>query len=262
LSLAVYAISFGLLIVLVTGAIRYASDSESKIETEKQRIISTVLPTAPNASNSAGQIPQLNQLAEQLKSDNKQPDENPASEKGIAQLQQNSAKQETTLEKLQQNIRQNVQAHLQLKLGQESETEDEGFIQTFKTVMRLSLVYSVPVFLALLWGIFYFPVACAVAGYTRSFTSILNPLICFDTAKRFGFDYFKIIAVFLILVAAALGLNAILQTIFSPLNLPILGNLPVKAVVSLFIFYLSIVFSVSLGTSLCRNSKRLNLKCG
>ncbi len=258
LSLAVYSISFGLLIVLVTGAMQYASDSESKIEIEKQRIISTVLPNAENASNSVEQIPPLNQLAEQLKPNEKQSSENLASENALAHLQQNSAKQETTLQKLQQNIKRNVQAHLQLQLGKDSKTEDESFIQTFKTVMRLSLVYSVPVFLALLWGIFYFPVACAVAGYTRSFAAVLNPTVCFDTARRLGFDYFKLIGVFLILVAAAFGINAILQTIFAPLNLPMMGNLPVKAVVSVFVFYLSIVFSVSLGTALCRKSERLN----
>jgi len=64
----------------------------------------------------------------------------------------------------------------------------------------------------------------------------------------------------LILVALTLALNAILQTIFLPFDLPFLGNLPVKAVVSLFAFYFSIVFSVFLGLTLFKNSARLKFR--
>ena len=44
----------------------------------------------------------------------------------------------------------------------------------------------------LLWAFFYFPAACAVAGYTRNFGSTLNPRVGIDTIKRkyrklFGF---------------------------------------------------------------------------
>lgn len=194
LSLAVYFISFGLLIGLVSGAVWYAADAESKIETDKQKILSVVFPNSQTA------------------------------------------------------IDENV------------ETIKETFSQTAATVMRLSLVFSVPVFLALLWGIFYFPLACLIAGRTVSFIAILNPVIGFDTVRRLGWDFSKIILMFLILIVSALGLNAISQTIFSPFDSPVLGNLLVKAINSFFTFYLSIVFSVFLGLTLFKNSARLRFR--
>ena len=194
LSLAVYFISFGMLIVLIVGAVWYASGTESKIEADKQKIISVVLPNS------------------------------------------------------------------QTEVGKNTVAVKQDFFQTAGTIMRLSLVFSVPIFLALLWGIFYFPVACAIAGFTGSFAAILNPSVGFDTVKRLGWDYLKILLMFLILVASLLGLSAVLQTIFSPFDLAFLGNLPVKAVVSLFAFYFSIVFSVFLGLTLFKNSARLNFR--
>jgi hypothetical protein len=257
LSLAVYAISFGLLIILLTGAFQYATDSEGKIEAEKQRIISIVLPKIQNTPNTA-QISQTNQSAEQIKTDDKQQTQNPASENGIEQLPQNTVNQTTELQKLRENVKQNVQAKIHSELDKNSETENESFSKTAGTVMRLSLIYSVPIFLALLWAIFYFPVACVVAGYTKDFKQILNPLSCFDTARRLGWDYLKIILVFLLLLCAAIALYAILQMIFSPLDLPVLGNFASKIFTSVFVFYLWIVFSVSLGITLLRNSAKLN----
>ncbi len=194
LSLGIYFISFGLLAVLITGAVWHAEDAENKIEADKQKILSVVLPAS------------------------------------------------------QTNTEQNT------------ETEKEGFYQTAGTVMRLSLVFSVPMFLALLWGIFYFPVACAIAAYTKSFVSVLNPSVGFNLVKQLGFDYWKIVGVFLILAISLLGLNAILQTVFSSLNLPLFGNLPVKAITVFFTFYLSIFFAVVLGITLFKNSTRLKFR--
>lgn len=259
LSLAVYAISFGLLIILVSGAIWSAADSESKIETDKQKILSVVLPDGQKASTSTEQISQFRQLSDQLKPDDSRQNANLSSADDILRLQ-HSNEQAAELQNLPENIQQNLSAQKQAETF--GNTSAGSFSQTVGTIMRLSLIYSVPVFLALLWGIFYFPVACAVAGYTRSFAAILNPAVCFDTVKRLGSDYAKIIGVFLILLASALGLNAVLQAIFAPLNLPMLGNLPAKAVVSLFIFYLSIVFSTALGITLFKASSRLNLYRG
>lgn len=194
LSLAVYFISFGLLTVLIIGAVWHAQDAENKIEADKQKILSVVLPAS------------------------------------------------------QTNTEQN------------SELKSLSFQQTAGTIMRLSLVFSVPMFLALLWGIFYFPVACAIAARTESFFAVLNPLIGFDTAKRLGFDYWKIVGVFFIFTASLLGLNAFFQLVFSFTNLPKIGNLPVKVIVIFLTFYLSIVFAVVLGITLFKNSARLKFR--
>lgn len=258
LSLAVYSISFGLLIILISGAFWNASDSENKIESDKQKILSIVLPGAREDSNSEAQVSGINQFSDQLKRDENGQNKNIPVEDDIAQLQQNSAKEATGLRNLKQSTQQSLQSLRMKQMAADEETQDLGL--TFGTLMRLSLVFSVPMFLALIWGILYFPAACAVAGYTRSFTAILNPSVVFDTIRRLGWDYAKILAMFLILVASAFGLNALLQTLIAPLNLPVLGNLPAKAIMSLFIFYLSIVFSITVGFALLKNSAKLNFR--
>jgi len=192
LSLAVYLVSFGLLAALLVGAVWQASEATNKIEADKQKILSVVLPGAQNTPNFASQ--------------------------------------------------------------------NDDFYQTAGTVMRLSLDYSVPIFLALLWGIFYFPAACVVAGYRRSFIEIFNPLVGFNVIRRLGTDYLKIVLIFLILVVSAAGLNAILQTILSPLNSLMPGNLPAKVAAGIFVFYGSIVFSVTLGFVLLKSSVRRNFR--
>lgn len=192
LSLAVYLVSFGLLAALLVGAVWQASESKNKIEADKQKILSVVLPAAQNAPN--------------------------------------------------------------------SEAQNDNFFQTAGTLMRLSLDYSVPIFLAFLWAIFYFPVACAIAGYKRSFIEIFNPLVGFKVAKRLGSDYLRIVVIFLILIVLIAGLNAILQIMLSPLNSLIPGNLPAKVVVSLIVFYASIVFSITLGFVLFKSSVRRSFR--
>ena len=110
--------------------------------------------------------------------------------------------------------------------------------------------------LAAIW-LFYFPAACAVAGYTRTFTAVLNPSVGLDTIKHLGFDYVKILFMCLILAVFTFVISLILGIIFSPFDLPRMGNLPATAVGSLLHFYIWIVFSIILGFALYKNSARL-----
>jgi hypothetical protein len=259
LSFGVYFVSFGFFLLLLFGALWQTSDSENKIEEEKQKIVSTVLPRVQNILKSGEQTSQSNQSSEQLNASDKERKENSTAENDIAQLQQN-AKEAANFQKLHKELQQTLQAQTQAENSINVENEKGLFDHTLGTVLRLSLIFSVPIFIAFLWGIFYFPAACAVAGYTGSFTAAVNPLIAFDTIKRLGFDYFKVVVIFTFFIALTVGLSAILQFVFSSVNLPMLGNLPAKAVISVFAFYLSIVFSVVLGILLAKNSARLNLR--
>lgn len=259
LSFGVYFVSFGLFLILLFAALWQTSSSENKIEEEKQKIVSTVLPRVQNILNSGGQTSQANQNSEQLKSADKLQNENPSAANEIARLQQNS-EEAAKFQKLQEQLQQNLQAQIQMRNETNIENEKGIFDHTVRTVLRLSLIFSVPIFIAFLWGIFYFPAACAVAGFTGSFAAAVNPLVAFDTIKRLGFDYFKVVVIFTFFIALAFGLNATLQFVFSSVNLPMFGNLPAKAVVSVFAFYLSIVFSVALGIVLSNNSARLNFR--
>ena len=117
-------------------------------------------------------------------------------------------------------------------------------------------------FLAFLWGIFYLPAACAVAGYTRSFAATVNPMVGLDTIKRMGFDYVKILLMVFILFVASSIIGGIFGFLLKAFDMPGVGNLPANAVVSLFTFYFSVVFSLVIGYALYKNSAKLNLYRG
>ncbi|MGI8638741.1 MAG: hypothetical protein ACR2MG_02155 [Pyrinomonadaceae bacterium] len=256
LSIGVYLVSFGLLIALVIGATWYAMKTLVQIDEGKEKIVSSVLPVPPNDFNLANQSAQVNQLTEQIRKQNKFKDGNMPDENAIAQSQSNTSSRETNF---QNQIKQSEQTQIEAITAKETGSENNNLSEMPGNVMRLSLVFSIPIFLAFLWGVFYFPAACAVAAYTRSFTATLNPLIGFDTIKRLGLDYAKILIICLILGTFVVVINGFLGKIFAPLDLPQMGNLPVKSLIGLLYFYFSVVFSVILGFVIYKNSRRLNL---
>src|SRR5690606_6332074 len=68
----------------------------------------------------------------------------------------------------------------------EAEAMRQGFLNLAAPLVVVGAIFF-------LWGAFYFPAACAVAGYTRSFTATISPLIGLDTIKRLGMSYVKIL---------------------------------------------------------------------
>jgi hypothetical protein len=115
-------------------------------------------------------------------------------------------------------------------------------------------------FITLLWGLFYFPAACAVAGYTRTFSSTINPLVGLDTIKRLGFDYAKLLAICAVMLFASIIVSVVLAYIFAPLTLPGMGNIPATAISAFFTFYLVAVFSCLLGYLLYKKADKLGLQ--
>jgi hypothetical protein len=149
---------------------------------------------------------------------------------------------------------------LESALGKSPETaaqEKEALVQSFLALAAPLVVIGGILFL---WGLFYFPIACAIAGYTRSFTSTLNPLVGLDTIKRLGGTYVTILFMGLVLLIASMLVGGILGAIFSPFDLPQMGNLPANFIGSLFGFYIWIVFSCVLGYALFKKSDKLNLE--
>ena len=130
----------------------------------------------------------------------------------------------------------------------------------FQALMGLAAPLVVVGFITLLWGLFYFPAACAVAGYTRTFTSTINPLVGLDTIKRLGVDYLKLLGITTILMVASIFVGAFLSLIFAPLALPGLGNIPATAINAFFTFYLVAVFSCLLGYLLYKRADKLGLQ--
>lgn len=117
--------------------------------------------------------------------------------------------------------------------------------------------FIVPIILSLLWGLFYYPIACAVAGYSRSFTATINPSIGWETIKLLGADYAKIVGMTLFLFLIVGLIEFVLHFVLSPFDLPGMGNLPAIAIGSIFKFYFLVVFAIILGYVLYKNVDKL-----
>ena len=149
---------------------------------------------------------------------------------------------------------------LESTFGKTPETEARENAEIVEAFLGLAAPLVVVGFITLLWGLFYFPAACAVAGYTRTFTSTINPLVGLDTIKRLGVDYVKLLGITVIMLFASILVGSILSLIFAPLALPGLGNIPATAISALFTFYLVAVFSCLLGYLLFKRADKLGLQ--
>jgi hypothetical protein len=251
LSVAVYLVCFGLSIAVIFGAImwelnRFSSTiSDSSGPASQTEILTD--PNSPFKRNTAIQ------KQKDLYGDGQMPD----GEK-LAGTQK-SIDEEEEFRKLDEMITQHRKQQLEAGLGKMPETEAQKRRAMIKNLTARATPILIVCLLSLLWGIFYFPAACCVAGYTRSFVSTLNPAVGLETIRLLGFDYVKIWLMGLILAAGSFFAGMILHLILSPFALPAFGNLPATAVGALFSFYISVVFSVVLGFALYKNADKLNL---
>ncbi|MDI1241985.1 MAG: hypothetical protein PSX80_08715 [bacterium] len=149
---------------------------------------------------------------------------------------------------------------LESALGKTPGTEAKEEADMFQAMMGLAAPLAVVGFITFLWGLFYFPAACAVAGYTRTFTSTINPLVGLDTIKRLGVDYVKLLGITAILMVASILVGGFFSMVFAPLALPGLGNIPATAFSAFFSFYLVAVFSCLLGYLLFKRVDKLGLQ--
>jgi len=109
------------------------------------------------------------------------------------------------------------------------------------------------------WGLFYYPMALTVAGYTQSFGSVINPLVGLDTIRRMGATYFKAFAmvVVVLIISSVVGIGVSLMT--APFTLPFMGNLLAYFINSTFTFYFNLVVACILGLSLFKCADRLGI---
>jgi hypothetical protein len=113
--------------------------------------------------------------------------------------------------------------------------------------------------LGLAWAIFYYPMALAVAGYTQSFASVVNPLVGLDTIRRMGATYFKAFGMVLSIQLVALIVTVMVARVTSPFALPFIGNLPAKFIDGTIMFYFNLVIACLLGLSLYKCAVRLDI---
>ncbi|HEX6124412.1 MAG TPA: hypothetical protein VFZ23_03490 [Pyrinomonadaceae bacterium] len=269
LSIGAYVSSFGpFIVVLVIGFYFVASSVASEMETFQQNVekipgthyydskrtfeqserVKGVL--GDMSEKQAARIDEIDDLGEA-----DEPDETVSS----AEIEDPSRRESREQEELWEMAQKSRAQSLEAAFGKSPDTEakeKEAMLQGFLNLAAPLVVIGAIFFL---WGVFYFPVACAVAGYTRSFTATINPVVGLDTIKRLGGTYFKILLMGLALVIASGIVSVVTGVIFAPLDLPAFGNIPANAIGALVAFYLWVVFSCILGYALFKNSDKLQI---
>lgn len=252
LSVGVYLVSFGLVIVIIIGTIIWGLNqvsnniSKSYSPAENTKIVT-------DKDNPFINNPDF-QNQNEMYGEGDMPDEN-----GIIKSQDIRDDTEEEVRRVNELINEQRKKQLESQFGKTPETVQQEQQQMLQGFMKTALPILILVVIGFLWGIFYFPAACCVAGYTRSIVATLNPTIGLETIKLLGWDYVKIWFMGFILLVASGIIGLILGIVFMAFDMPTVGNIPAKAVGALFAFYFSVVFSVILGFALYKNADKLNL---
>jgi flagellar biosynthesis protein FlhB len=270
LSIGAYLSAFGpLLLVLAIGFYVVVSSVTSQMETfqqdvekipgthyyDSERVLDqseTVKGVIGNVNRAQQErLDQLNALAE-----SEDEDATPGEVVEEDQSRRESREQEELWAMAQDQRAKSFEA----ALGKSPETqakERDAMMQNFLSLAPPLVVIGAIFFL---WGLFYFPAACAVAGYTRTFSATINPLVGLDTIKRLGSTYVAILFMGLILLIASVVVGFVFAVALSAFDLPGFGNLPAKALGAIFSFYLWIVFSCILGYAIFKRSDALQIQ--
>jgi hypothetical protein len=264
LSVGAYLSSFGpFFVMLIIGFYIVSSQVSSQMDAFKQNV--EKIPgthyydtkrTIDQSEKVKSVLGNVNRAQEQRLAELDELDEPVAGAEVEDQSRRETREQEELWEMAQQSRKQSFEA----AIGKSPETqakEQEAMLQGFLSLAPPLVVIGGIFFL---WGAFFFPAACAVAGYTRSFTATINPLVGLDTIKRLGGTYVKILFMGLVLVIASAIVGVIAGAILSPFDLPGMGNLPAKAIGALFGFFLWVVFSCILGYAIFKKSDALAIR--
>lgn len=255
LSIGAYISSFGpFILVMVIGVyliVNSANTQAKKFQEEISRVPGTEY-YAPDRT--LEQTQQVKNLIERAKQQN---------DRRLARQEQIERGETPALDDRADDIARSFEdgkeGQIQTEPDQPALAKEQQYAQVAGMILRLAAPLVIIGLIAFMWGIFYFPAACAVAGYSRSFMETINPLVGIDTIRRLGFDYVKVLLMCLCIVIASVMIAGILNAILAPLNLPKMGNIPAKVVGSLFGFYFSIVFSCVLGFAMFKAGDRLKL---
>lgn len=248
LSIGAYLVSFGLFIAIVAGGVWWTISSIT--QQANPNGTATIQPLNQNDVNTVKQVDNFKDFANDMNERNRSLDPNNP---------QNYADTEDDVRQAQEMINQHRRAQVESTFGKAPETvqaEQKAFIMGMLT-KALPLVLLAG--LAFLWGLFYFPAACAVAGYTQTFGATINPLVGLDTIKTFGLDYVKILLMGFILLMFSGVVGFVIGLILSPFNLPKMGNVPAQFILGFITFYISTVFSCILGYAIFKNVDKFKL---
>lgn len=257
LSIAVYVSSFGVLVVLVVGMVWYGWNSIAP------SMVPQGNPAQAMLADKSGPTPKhIKELLEKTRKQNEGRTDIVVGDDGLTDLQRQTLQEEAEFNRLNDLATNYQKKQIESTIGPSPDTRDENMRNMASQFFKFAGLFTVACGLALLWGLFYFPAACAVAGYTRSFMATINPLVGLDTIRHIGVDYVKILAMVIVITVLSVMVGAVLGMIFSPFDLPMFGNLPAKFFGGFATFYLSVVFAVVLGFALYKNSEKLGLYRG
>jgi hypothetical protein len=142
----------------------------------------------------------------------------------------------------------------------EAEASDPvGVFRTLRSFIDAGILIAVLFLLCMAWGVFYYPMALAVAGYTQSFASVVNPLVGLDTIRRMRGTYFKAFGMVIAVEVVAYVVGAIIFLITSPFTLAFMGNMVGNFIYATFTFYFNLVIACILGLSLFKCADRLGI---
>lgn len=168
--------------------------------------------------------------------------------------------------KLEEANRKLVQLRPGYQISQEAErskkelNDPSGGLLQFRKLFPGSILFVLLLLVSLGWAVFYYPMALAVAGYTQSFGSVVNPTVGLDTIRRMGLTYFKAFGMVLVVQVVGFILAVIVAVITAPLALPFFGNLPAMFIDGSITFYFNLVIACVLGLSLYKCADRLGIQ--
>jgi hypothetical protein len=138
-------------------------------------------------------------------------------------------------------------------------SDPAGFVRELWPYLAAGSAVAFLLLLFFGWGLFYHPMAFAVAGYTQSFGSVLNPLVGLDTIRRMRSTYFKAFAMVLLVQIVGLVVGGTISIITAPLALPFFGNVVGNFINATFTFYFNLVIACVLGLALFKCADRLGI---
>ncbi len=260
LSIGVYIVSFGpMILTIIIGTYIVMSSASSQAAAYKETISSVPGTEFYAPDRTAEQSSEVKELLSKVRADNaKRLTEQSELMAGNTAIEQNTDPNAELAKAVEEVQRKQVEQYQKMGGASGGQTA-AARTQLLSNMLGVAAPVVVVGFLAFLWGLFFMPAACAVAGYTRSFLAVVNPTVGLDTIRRLGLDYVKILLMCGVLFVLWIVVMMLTATVLSPFDLPRMGNIPAKAISFFFGFYISIVFSCILGFALYKASDRLKL---
>lgn len=250
LSIGAYLVSFGLFFVIVVGGIWWTIVSAKPDVKANGNSYSTIQPLDQSDVNTVKQIDNFKDFANGMNERNKSLDPNSPNF---------YADTEDDVRQADEMIKQHRKEQFESTFGKSPETvqaEQKAFFANMMQNAFIVILLAIPAFL---WGLFYFPAACAVAGYTQSFRATISLSVGLDTIKTLGFDYVKILLMGFLLLLFSGIVGFIIVLVLSAFEMPTFGNLPAKFVSGFVTFYVSAVFSCVLGYAIFKNADKFRI---